>query len=556
MTLAQRFAVAIGIVTVVTTVALSFGVREAWRRTEAESFRNQFLGAVERLGDVLATQSVDLQREVEPLCTDDPFVDSVLVDLRTGAIRERRLSISQLVPKLMKGRSLDELVLLTGQGEVLGAGDPGLVGSRRPKLAARIAGPQKKAVLRSSDGPLALEAFCTRSEQDASVSVYAARHVDELLTTVAAGSGLTLSLSEPSTSPDAMVHVVELAELGGVAVYATQSRIPLRRALRKLDTTVLVIGVGTFGLALVFALLLSRGLARPIERLAAQVREVVAGEPKPVKGSGGRELVELSVAFNKTISDLTIMRKRLAATERIAARREIARRVAHEIKNPLAPIQASVETLRRLRARDDPRFDEYFDEATRTVLEEVARIANIVTEFTRFARLPPPNPASLDLVEVARKVVGLHAEGAAKVTLDVSQCPTIRADADQMVQVLTNLVQNAIDAAAQSDEPEVVVSVQPEGRDHVSVRVRDNGPGVSPEMRDQLFEPYATTKPAGTGLGLAIVHRIVVEHAGEISYADAPAGGAEFTIVMPISGPSLLPQAPTSTPLTGGEMAN
>src|SRR6185436_18415212 len=119
-------------------------------------------------------------------------------------------------------------------------------------------------------------------------------------------------------------------------------------------------------------------------------------------------LEQLAEAFNQTISDLTAMRKRLAATERIAARREIARRVAHEIKNPLAPIRAAVETLCRLRVRNDPAFDEYFDEATRTVLDEVARISNIVSEFTRFARLPPPNPAPMDLGEAAKKVVNLH----------------------------------------------------------------------------------------------------------------------------------------------------
>src|SRR6185436_4579859 len=120
-------------------------------------------------------------------------------------------------------------------------------------------------------------------------------------------------------------------------------------------------------------------------------------------------LEQLAEAFNQTISDLTAMRKRLAATERIAARRDIARRVAHEIKNPLAPIQAAVETLRRLRARNDPAFDEYFDEATRTVLDEVQRIAGIVTEFTRFARLPAPEPAPMNLNETVRSVVNLHA---------------------------------------------------------------------------------------------------------------------------------------------------
>src|SRR6185436_17135880 len=154
-------------------------------------------------------------------------------------------------------------------------------------------------------------------------------------------------------------------------------------------------------------------------------------------------LEQLAEAFNQTISDLTAMRKRLAATERIAARREIARRVAHEIKNPLAPIRAAVETLRRLRSRNDPAFDEYFDEATRTVLDEVARISNIVSEFTRFARLPAPQPAPFNVEDAVRAVVQLHGSSGAPVELRADPLPELIADKDQLVQVVTNLVQNA-----------------------------------------------------------------------------------------------------------------
>jgi nitrogen fixation/metabolism regulation signal transduction histidine kinase len=254
--------------------------------------------------------------------------------------------------------------------------------------------------------------------------------------------------------------------------------------------------------------------------------------------------VEFADSFNRAIRDLAAMRKRLAATERIAARREIARRVAHEIKNPLAPIRAAVETLRRLHARNDPAFDGYFDEATRTVLDEVARISNIVSEFTRFARLPPPDPAPMQLVETVRKVVKLHASSGAEIELDAEACPKITADQDQIVQVVTNLLQNALDACQGASQPRVRVQVGPASAEVVAITVTDNGPGVAPEMRDRLFEPYATTKPAGTGLGLAIVHRIVVEHAGDITYREAEGGGAEFRITLPIEGPSLLPEPP------------
>jgi nitrogen fixation/metabolism regulation signal transduction histidine kinase len=298
--------------------------------------------------------------------------------------------------------------------------------------------------------------------------------------------------------------------------------------------------------------LLARGLARPIVEMSVQARKVVAGEPKPVAPGGGKELVEFANAFNQAIADLTQLRKRLAVTERIAARREIARRVAHEIKNPLAPIRAAIETLRRLRARGDVAFDEYFDEATRTVLDEVLRISNIVGEFTRFARLPPPQPAPMDLAEVARSVVALHQTEGTKLTLEGSERAPLVADRDQMVQVLTNLVQNALDAVKGRPEPRVVVSVVTRG-EHAVLSVRDNGPGVSPEVAQRLFEPYLTTKAEGTGLGLAIVERIVVEHGGDIALERAPEGGAALVARLPLAGPTLLPEsaAPSSDPNPG-----
>jgi nitrogen fixation/metabolism regulation signal transduction histidine kinase len=286
-------------------------------------------------------------------------------------------------------------------------------------------------------------------------------------------------------------------------------------------------------------------------QLANEAGAVAHGEPKPVAVRGAKEIRAFADAFNRAIADLVALRKRLAATERIAARREIARHVAHEIKNPLAPIRAAVETLRRLRARQDPAFDEYFDEATRTVLEEVQRITHIVSEFTQFARLPAPNPAPFDLVEALRAVAKLHDANGTPVAFTSSAVPEVNADRDQIVQLLTNLIQNGQYAAETQPvrdgrTPRVTVDVQAPSTDKVRIVVSDNGPGLAPEMRARLFEPYATNKPGGTGLGLAIAQRIAIEHGGEISYAESPTGGASFSIELPVSGPSFLQEAPPS----------
>jgi nitrogen fixation/metabolism regulation signal transduction histidine kinase len=375
--------------------------------------------------------------------------------------------------------------------------------------------------------------------------LYAARHLQPVLDEAASSHGIEIGLTPPPKEQDRMLKVFRIPELGGLSLAATRSRVPLVEALRRLDVTLLVMAAGTLAAALVFAGLLSRGLARPIVELSEQAGRAVHGDPVPVRGRGGRELRHLADAFNRAISDLASLRRRLALTERIAARREIARRVAHEIKNPLAPIRTAVETLRRLRARNDPAFEDYFDEATRTVLDEVVRINTIVTEFTRFARLPPPQPVRHDLVESVRKVVGLHARDDIQIRVDAPTVLDVLADRDQMVQVLTNLLQNAIDACASAPDPHIAVTLEKDG-DGARLSVRDNGPGLSEEVRSRLFEPYVTTKPHGTGLGLAIVERIVVEHDGEIRYADAAEGGAEFIIHLPGSGPISSAPRPTA----------
>ncbi|HEX4338738.1 MAG TPA: ATP-binding protein [Polyangiaceae bacterium] len=542
MTLAQRLLVAIGVLTVVTTLALGLGVREAWRDAEERRFQSQFEGAVARLESELGHDVHELPALVEPLCDHDPSFDSAMVSLRAGALDAgQRLQLSLHAKDLLKAYRLDELVLVTGRGEVLGGGQ---VGTVDPKLAAELKKSSGEARVRTEDGKVAIVAHCSRASGGVTLGIIGARSFATVLERVGASQGLTLSLEPPTNAKKAIVDSMRLPQLAGITIFASLSRVPLLAAIVQLEQAVLVLGIACFAGALVLAWLLSRGLAEPIVSLAEQARRVVTGEPVAIRGRGGRELEQLADSFNHAIADLAALRKRLAATERIAARREIARQVAHEIKNPLAPIRAAVETLRRLRARNDPAFDEYFDEATRTVLGEVARIASIVQEFTRFARLPAPDPAPMDFERTVRDVVALHAAGEAPVELVARPIPEIVADRDQMVQVVTNLVQNALDAVATRPGGKVVVTLSPLESARVALSVRDNGPGLSPEMRERLFEPYATTKPHGTGLGLAIAERIVVEHGGGIAYRDADGGGAEFLVEIPVAGPPLLPEGP------------
>jgi len=575
MSLALRLFIWFGLLALVATGVIGFGARQAWRRAEEQRFEEQLASARVGVLRELEWEASGIRDLLQSKCEHDAYIDKTLIDLEGHALDAgRRLAISQLVPEEMKALHLDELVFFTGTGEILGSGhDPAATGKVDPNLALHLASRGPALTFRpppetstSSGVPQGLQGRpgvaksraalvirCSRGLGSQTVGLVGARHLDSMLGRIGDAYGVKLAIAAPVPSPidpDEATLIVEAPtpELAGLRVIAAISKKSLERNLAWVDELIVVASGLTIAGAILAAIWQARRLARPLEELAEQAGEVVRGEPHEVVARGGvRELEAFARAFNKAIEDLVQLRKRLATTERIAARREIARQVAHEIKNPLAPIRAAVETLRRLRARGDRAFDDYFDEATRTVLDEVFRITKIVSEFTEFARLPPPHPAPVKLDEIARSTVALYAAGGAEVTLETSTCPTIQADKDQLAQVLTNLIQNGLEAAEGGvSPPRVALRIDAVGPDRVAIHVADNGPGVSAEMLPRLFEPYATSKPNGTGLGLAIVQRIVQEHGGEISYeagvpTTAMPQGAVFRVVLPVGGPTLLP---------------
>jgi nitrogen fixation/metabolism regulation signal transduction histidine kinase len=292
------------------------------------------------------------------------------------------------------------------------------------------------------------------------------------------------------------------------------------------------LAAGGLALALLLGAAVARRTSQPLVELADGARAVSRGELEvQVRARGQDEVGELGRAFNKMTADLKGAREQLVRAERVAAWREIAQRIAHEIKNPLTPIQMAIETLERARKRGADGFDALFAESARTVLDEVARLKTIVAEFSSFARLPAPELAPCDLGEVVEAALALYAAGQVPLERELAAgLPKVRADRDQMMQVLVNLLENARDAIAAREDGRIHVRTRAvDGR--VELEVADNGPGLSPEARDKLFTPYFTTKTGGTGLGLAIVHRIVTDHGGEIRIAGE--GGATFTIVLP-----------------------
>ncbi|HET7910288.1 MAG TPA: ATP-binding protein [Nitrospira sp.] len=226
----------------------------------------------------------------------------------------------------------------------------------------------------------------------------------------------------------------------------------------------------------------------------------------------------------------------LLKAQKVAAWQEVARRVAHEIKNPLTPIQLSAQRMRKKFQEKAPDFDRVFDESTNVIVNEVASLKHMVDEFSKFARLPAPQLALHSLHDVINEVVALY-RGAHKdleliVSLD-EDLPRLKFDWEQIKRVLVNLLDNAIQAMSRKGRVWVTTQYDTKRRRAV-VSIADEGTGIAPEDQEKLFVPYFTRKKTGTGLGLAIVRRIITDHEGQITAGNNQPRGALFTFELPV----------------------
>jgi signal transduction histidine kinase len=339
-----------------------------------------------------------------------------------------------------------------------------------------------------------------------------------------------------------LVGRVVLSDAPGVRaeVVVAVDRGPLNALLATMTRAFLLLGIFAALVAGLAGTWIAGRITRPVARLVRQVDAIAAGQADyTFDRSEQHELDELVTAFSRLYRRLERQQKRSMAAERVAAWRDVARRVAHDVKNPLAPIRLTLQNLRRARREAPERFDELFHEGTETILEEVERLSRMVGEFSEFARLPLPRRQPADLEALIDGVADLYAaQPDLTVECDLAgNLPQLPLDTDQISRALNNVLTNAVEAMRQSDNaPSTMrLTIRTVAEDDaVRVEVADNGPGLAPESSRRIFEPYFTTKPSGTGLGMAITYRIVAEHGGTIEAGPGPVGGAVISIRLPL----------------------
>ena len=298
--------------------------------------------------------------------------------------------------------------------------------------------------------------------------------------------------------------------------------------------TFLAFSLVILGIALGIALWLSNRLTRPLNDLVQATHQLGQGNLDyrvPVRGRD--ELGQLSRLFNRMASQLKASRERSIYLEKMAAWREIARRLAHEIKNPLTPIQLMVQEMVDRYPGSDAEYTALLAECSRIIHEELENLRKLVREFSEFARLPSPQRQPTDVNVLVKEVCRLFPDQAFELNL-APEVPLLQLDPGQMHRVLVNLIQNAIQA---SPEPQPIAITTARQEESMVITVRDYGPGIPVEIRDNLFQPYVSTRAEGMGLGLAICRTIIEEHGGEIGLEDVAGPGACFRIRLPLQSP-------------------
>jgi two-component system, NtrC family, nitrogen regulation sensor histidine kinase NtrY len=540
-----------------TLVTQSFERRDAQRTA----------GVVSQYQREMGRRGEDVARRVKAVA-DSEIVQRLAVNF-SGPVDTSQYYSQALA--LAQEQSLDFLELIGPDEAIISSAEwPARFGYKEDWIAQPVDWNAQPAFLKKEDladgSALGLIAVRSIKAGDGTLSVAGGQRLDkEFLDSLPATEGVRVQLYrnfEPLAPADALVDEVrrQPREQTRVTDAATITAIPLRgrdnqllailliensRAelaslKRTIQGTAGIVGAAGVLLALILSFWTASRVTRPLRDLASSVRNVAVGKwDTRATVSSSDEVGQLARDFNGMTEQLVEQRDRMIQAERVAAWRELARRLAHELKNPLFPLQITIENLQRARDASpkqfDDQFDEVFRESTSTLLAELGHLKTIIGRFSDFARMPAPQLEPVDVNQLARNVMQLFeaqlqapGQPAVETKLQLADdAGEVPADLDQLRRALRNLVLNALDAMPQGG----VLTIRTARHDSkVALEVSDTGEGLTPEECDRLFTPYYTTKQHGTGLGLAIVQSVVSDHKGTITVHSKPGEGATFRI--------------------------
>ena len=577
MTLRTRLLLVFTVV-VVASVLLVEGLVSRTTRDAFERVENQRVVAlVAQFRKEFARRGSEIARSVNAIAASDTAVSIAVAADPSPYYNE--------APARAAANGLDLLELVTGDGAIVSSAEwPARFGYKEEWLAGTTGWKSRGAFLRREELPdgvtLALAAVGETHAGDRKLYVAGGQRLDrDFLSTLVLPEGMRVLLyrnlqpqlaagelidsSGPVAQPALVRPLIEQVrreprETAQTVGNGTEAEVfqalPLmgndnsllgilligssRRELVELEAFLRYTGVALAGggilLGIILAWWATARVTRPVRALAVSADKVAAGNwDTTVETGSADEIGQLGRAFNRMTQELVAQRERLVQAERVAAWRELARRLAHELKNPLFPLQITVENMKRARKEYPAEFDEVFREGTSTLLAELANLKQIIGRFSDFAKMPAPQKQPVDLNELAADALKLFQPqltqaGVTGVADLDPHLPRVAADPEQMPRVLRNLILNAIDAMPQPGGTLTLRTRAAEGG--VRLEVSDTGQGLTPEECERLFTPYYTTKTHGTGLGLAIVQSVISDHHGRISVESRPGKGTTFRV--------------------------
>ena len=305
--------------------------------------------------------------------------------------------------------------------------------------------------------------------------------------------------------------------------------------LNEFIVAIINIAVLLLVVTVVIAIFVAGWITTPLRLIQESFRKVELGKSnQPIDYKGEDEIGALVKDYNSKLQELELKAMQLARSERETAWREMAKQVAHEIKNPLTPMKLSLQHFQRAFSPDDPNAEEKISKIANSLVEQIDALTKIANEFSNFAKMPKANEEAMDLLPVLNNIIDLYTSNEVDIVLksDIDET-RLFADKDLLIRVFNNLIKNAIQATPEDVVTSINIKLTVDG-DYYLVSIQDNGQGMSKELQKKIFVPNFTTKSTGAGLGLAMVKQIVHNHNGEIWFESEEGYGTTFFLTLPI----------------------